>query len=297
MVHPDVSVIISTYNSPRWLELVLTGYFLQRFSGRFDLVIADDGSSEETASLLQRLAVHSPVPLRHVWQPDDGFQKCRILNKAIAVSMGKILLFTDGDCIPQSNMVQMHVDRAKPCSFLTGGYLKLPEKVSFQISLADIKAGFPFQPAWLVRHGYRPSTKLLKLMLPSPLDRLANRITPTKRTWNGHNSSCFREDAIAVNGFNEAIQYGGQDVEFGRRLLHAGIRGRHIRFSTIPVHLYHGHGYVTPGMRERSKMQREATDRNRLIRAPLGLDQWLVDGRLARLSDTDVLRDLSSLAR
>lgn len=274
MAHPDVSVIISTYNSPRWLELVLAGYFLQRFSGRFDLVIADDGSSEETASLLQRLAVHSPVPLRHVWQPDDGFQKCRILNKAIAVSIGKILLFTDGDCIPQSNMIQMHVDRAKPGSFLTGGYLKLPEEVSFQISLADIKAGFPFQPAWLIRHGYRPSTKLLKLMLPSPLDRLANRITPTKRTWNGHNSSCFREDAIAVNGFNEEMQYGGEDVEFGIRLNHLGVCGRHLRYSTIPLHLHHRRPYVTAEMLEVSRQLKLATKSSRLIRTEHGLDQW-----------------------
>lgn len=292
MNQPDVTVIISTYNSPRWLELVLTGYFAQQVSGRFDLVIADDGSTEETASLLQRLAAHSPVPLRHVWQPDDGFQKCRILNKAIAVSTGRILLFTDGDCIPQPNMIQVHLDRAKSGSFLTGGYLKLPEGLSSQISVADVEAGFPFQPEWLVQHGYRPSTKLLKLMLPKPLDRIANRITPTKRTWNGHNSSCFKEDAIAVNGFNEIIQYGGQDVEFGCRLNHVGIRGRHLRFSTLPVHLYHGHGYVKPGMLERSGQQRWETNRKRLVRAEMGLDQWLNSDGSIQLSPGDRVSDL-----
>lgn len=275
MIDPDISVIISTYNSPQWLELVLAGFFAQRFSGQFELVIADDGSTSETGILLERLAAQSRVPLRHVWQPDDGFQKCRILNKAIAIARGKILLFTDGDCIPQPNMLQVHADRAKRGSFLTGGYLKLPENVSSKISISAIQAGLPFNPFWLVQHGYKPSAKLLKLMLPMPLDRIANRLTPTKRTWNGHNASCFREDAIAVNGFNENMQYGGEDVEFGLRLNHLGLPGRHLRFSTIPLHLHHLRSYVTPKMLKRSSELRAKTKTDRLIRADLGLHQWM----------------------
>lgn len=272
---PDMSVILSTYNAPRWLELVLEGYFSQSCDGTFELVIADDGSTEETARLIDRLSAHSPVPIRHVWQPDEGFQKCRILNKAIACSNGQLLLFSDGDCIPQPNMVQTHLSRARPGSFLTGGYLKLPKGMSEAITVDDIKSGRIFRPGWLIRHGFAPSAKLLKLAVPHPWDRLANHLTPTKRTWNGHNSSCYRKDAVAVNGFNEVIQYGGQDVEFGCRLNHAGIHGRHLRFSTIPLHLHHGHAYVTPGMRERSAVQRRRTRQLRLTAAELGLDQWL----------------------
>ncbi|MCX5939988.1 MAG: glycosyltransferase [Cyanobium sp. LacPavin_0818_WC50_MAG_67_9] len=289
----DVSVIISTYNSPRWLELVLYGYFLQEFCGKFEILIADDGSTAETSSVLQGLSAISPCPIRHIWQPDDGFQKCRILNKAIAASKGRILVFTDGDCVPQPNMLQVHADRCKKASFLTGGYLKLPQSLSNAITARDVEAGHLFRATWLVRKGFRPLAKLFKLVLPSPLDRLANVLTPTKRTWNGHNSSCFREDAIAINGFNELIQYGGQDVEFGCRLNHAGVRGRHLRFSTIPVHLYHGHGYVKPGMLERSAAQRLETNRKRLLRAEVGLDQWLRSDGSVRLAYEDRLHDLA----
>lgn len=275
---PEISVIISTYNSPRWLELVLEGYFSQNYSSKFEIIVADDGSTAETSRLIDRLNASAPVEVQHVWQPDDGFQKCRILNKAIARSTGRLLLFTDGDCIPQPNMVALHVNRARPGTFLTGGYLKLPQKISNLITISDIRSGSPFDVGWLMRKGYRLSPRLLKLVVPHPFDRLANRLTPTKRTWNGHNSSCFREDAEAVNGFNELIQYGGQDVEFGCRLNHAGIYGRHLRFSTIPLHLHHGHGYVTPGMRERSAEQRSQTIANRTIRTPIGLDQWMDTG-------------------
>jgi glycosyltransferase involved in cell wall biosynthesis len=284
---PDVSVIISTYNAPRWLELVLEGYFCQAFTGSFELVIADDGSTEETARLIERMSSRSPVSIHHIWQPDEGFQKCRILNKAIAVSCGRLLLFTDGDCIPQPTMVAIHHGQARSGWFLTGGYLKLPKAISEAISVSDIKAGQIFRPGWLIRHGFRPSGKLLKLMLPRPWDRLANQITPTKRTWNGHNSSCHRDDAIAVNGFNEQMQYGGEDVEFGSRLNHFGVRGRHVRFSTIPLHLHHGHSYVKAGMRERNAQIRQQTLHSRLQRSPLGLHQWLREDGSLRLAKDD----------
>ena len=219
---PDVSVIISTYNSPCWLEFVLESYFLQSFGGAFEIIVADDGSTAETGRLIEILSRRSPVPLIHVWQSDQGFQKCRILNKAIAKSAGELLLFTDGDCVPQPHMVKMHAERARFGSFLTGGYLKLPESLSHLISLEDIKQGRVFKPGWLVSNGLQPSASLLKLIFVTPFDRIANHLTPTKRTWNGHNSSCYRADAIAVNGFNEQMQYGGEDVEFGWRLNFSG---------------------------------------------------------------------------
>lgn len=275
MTQPDISVVISTYNAPLALELVLTGYFLQRFSGSFELVIADDGSSQETAELIEKLDAQSEIPIRHIWQPDEGFQKCRILNKAIAQAHGRLLLLTDGDCIPQPNMLQVHADRSSPGKFLTGGYLKLPPQVSKLVTKSSIEKGAIFRPLWLTQNGFVLSPKLLKLMIPRPLDRLANRLTPTKRTWNGHNASCYRSDAIAVNGFNEKMQYGGEDVEFGLRLNYSGIRGEHIRFSTIPVHLFHHHNYVTAEMLAHSAKMLNLTKSQKYKSASLGINQWL----------------------
>ena len=271
----DASVIISTYNSPRWLELVLHGYFIQKFRGKFEILIADDGSTAETASVLERLAAISPWPIRHIWQQDDGFQKCRILNKAIAFSQGNILLFSDGDCIPRSDMVEIHARRSRPGSFLTGGYCKLPELISNKVEVTDIYSGRCFSPAWLIKQGMVPTLKFLKLLVPAPFDRIANRLTPTKRTWNGHNASCYRQDELSVNGFNEQMQYGGEDVEFGLRLNHFGITGRHLRFTTVPLHLFHKHGYVTPGMIEANRTLYEQTVKSKLICAPVGLSQWI----------------------
>ena len=78
-----ISVIFTTYNSPLWLEKVLWGFDAQT-DHNFEIVIADDGSREDTRQLIERFARATDRPIQHIWQADDGFQKCRILNKAVS---------------------------------------------------------------------------------------------------------------------------------------------------------------------------------------------------------------------
>ena len=75
----DTSVIITTYNNPAWLEKVLWSYTCQTRKD-FEILIADDGSNDETRELIEAMRSQVPFPIRHVWQEDDGFRKCRILN-------------------------------------------------------------------------------------------------------------------------------------------------------------------------------------------------------------------------
>ena len=282
------SVIISTYNSPTWLEKTLWGFFCQSRQD-FELLIADDGSRPETLERLRALAARSPVPLAHVWQPDDGFQKCRILNKALAVARGERILLTDGDCIPRRDFVDVHTQLADPGCFLTGTYFKLPKNVADAITEADVQRQDAFRAGWLLRRGLPFTSKLLKLVTGPPVDEWLNRVTPARPTWNGHSASCLRTQAIQVNGFNEDMAYGGLDVEFGLRLNHIGVRTRHIRYNTVTMHLHHGHGYVTPGMREASAKVKERTRHQKLTRAERGLDQWLQpDGRVTLKPDDRV---------
>jgi glycosyltransferase involved in cell wall biosynthesis len=272
---PVISIIISTYNSPNYLGLVLEGYFSQKYDQPFEIIIADDGSTEDTAHLIDYFRGNREASIVHVWQRDEGFQKCRVLNKAIAKSQGILLLFTDGDCIPQPNMLKIHTSHAKRNYFLTGGYLKLSQKVSRLITAHEVHSGAAFNPLWLIRNGLTPSAKLIKLISGSPFDKVANQFTPTRRTWNGHNASCFRDDALAVNGFNETMQYGGEDVEFGLRLNNAGVQGKHIRFSTIPLHLYHNHSYVNSDMIIKNKAITMQTVSEKTTYASIGVSQWI----------------------
>jgi glycosyltransferase involved in cell wall biosynthesis len=269
-----VSVIFSTYNAPAWLEKVLWGFFNQTVSD-FEIVIADDGSGEETRALIQRMQANSPVPLRHVWQADDGFQKCRILNKAIVAAKGEYLIFTDGDCIPRADFIEQHLRYASQDAYLSGGYFKLPMEISEAITEDDIRSQRAFNAKWLEQLGLRKSYKNWKLTAHGFWSRLLNRISPAKPTWNGHNASCHKVHALAINGFDERMQYGGEDCEFGDRLGNYGLKVKRVRYSAVCVHLDHSRSYVTDAMLEKNQKIRAHTLQEGVIRAPLGLDQYL----------------------
>jgi glycosyltransferase involved in cell wall biosynthesis len=269
-----VTVIFSTYNAPAWLEKVLWGFFNQTVSN-FEIVIADDGSGEETRELIKQLQATAPVPVRHVWQADDGFQKCRILNKAIVAATGEYLIFTDGDCIPRADFIEQHLRYASFDAYLSGGYFKLPMNISQAITMDDVRTQRAFNAQWLEQRGLQKSYKNWKLTAQGFWSSLLNRFSPAKPTWNGHNASCHKVHALAVNGFDERMQYGGEDCEFGDRLSNYGLNAKRVRYSAVCIHLDHSRGYVTDAMLERNQKIRDQTVRDGVVRAPLGLDQYL----------------------
>jgi glycosyltransferase involved in cell wall biosynthesis len=256
-----VSVIISTYNSPAWLEKVLWGYECQTHKD-FEVIIADDGSADPTLQLIERFKRESPLTIIHVWHEDRGFQKSEILNKATVAATTDYLIFSDGDCIPRKDFVEVHVRQAQAGRFLSGGYFMLPMETSQRITREDIVSGRAFEVRWLYEHGLPKTLKALKLTSRGWRERFLNFITPTKATWNGHNSSGWKKDIVAVNGFNEQMQYGGQDRELGERLVNKGIEGKQIRYSAVCIHLDHKRGYKTPESIQKNKMIRRET-RNR----------------------------------
>jgi glycosyltransferase involved in cell wall biosynthesis len=267
------SVIFSTYNSPDWMEKVLWGFFAQT-EREFEIIIADDGSRDDTRERIERLSDDSSLTIRHVWQPDEGFQKSRILNKAIAAAHGDYLIFTDGDCIPRNDFVAEHLRHADENSYLSGGYFKLPMTISKAITKDDVTSQRVFSADWLRQQDMNIGISSLKLSSRGQLGDMLNHL-PIKASWNGHNSSCYKKWAIAVNGFDENMQYGGQDAEFGRRLRHSGVKAKRIRYSTICVHLDHGRGYITPEMQANSERIRLNTRRLKLKWTEHGLNQYI----------------------
>ena len=95
------TVLFATYNEPRWLEWVLWGYATQTHKA-FEVIVVDDGSRDDTRARIDALRPQMPYRLRHFWQPDEGYQKCKGMNRAILLAESDYLVFTDGDCIPRS---------------------------------------------------------------------------------------------------------------------------------------------------------------------------------------------------
>lgn len=265
------SVILTTYNHPRWLEKTLWGFSAQSYRD-FEIIVADDGSNEETREVVERLKTEIDIPIQHIWQADDGFQKCRIMNKAIVASRGEYLIFTDGDCIPHPEFVQNHVTLAAENTLLSGGYFKLPLDVSRAISKQDILSGDCTRPGWLLRYGVAFTPKIAKLYSHPLLGAILDALTITRATWNGHSSSTWKKHFIETNGFDERMQYGGQDREFGERLMNLGLKTRQVRYRCSCVHLDHGRGYARPESIAKNRSIRKYTREHRVTRTDYGIE-------------------------
>lgn len=263
-----IGVIISTYNNTEWLEKTLWGYLYQTRKCD-EIIIADDGSGPDTARLIESYA--DRLPLKHVWHEDAGFRKTEILNRAIEASTADYLIFTDQDCVPRHDFVATHARYARKGRYLSGGYFKLPMTISKTVDMPLIASGECFSLKWLTDHGLRTNMKCLKLVKNECIRRFLNHITPARASWNGCNSSAWREDIIAANGFDQRMKYGGEDREFGERLVNAGIKGKQIRYSAILLHLDHSRPYRNEeAIRVNNAIRRE-TRRGHVTRTLYGI--------------------------
>ncbi len=264
------SVILTTYNQPRALELVLWGYVHQDFED-FGILVADDGSGAETGEVIDRMCGETDLRVRRVWHEDRGFRKTEILNRAVVGATGDYLIFSDADCIPRHDFVGTHVRHARRSEFLSGGYLKLPRDISEAVSPEDIRTRHLFSAAWLQKRGWRAGRRRLRLTRSYAFAAMLDRVTPTRPTWNGHNASIWKTALVAVNGFDMDMGYGGLDRALGERLVNAGFSGTQIRHRAPCVHLWHPRPYRTVEVVAENRRVRDRIRETRQVRARVGI--------------------------
>ena len=263
----NTSLVVTTYNWPEALELCLLSVLRQ--SVRPDeVIVADDGSGEPTRARLEELQATYPLPLRHVWHPDEGFQLSRIRNRALAVARGDYILQVDGDVMLHKHFIQDHLNFRKPNFVTSGKRERLNRAESAQVlgtadlSFLDWERRCPWMGIWrlpflwnVFRHFYEQFGK----------DRYYIQ---------GCNMSYWREDALAVNGYNEDfVGWGPEDSEFAARLMNRGLRKQIFRFGGHVYHLHHETNDLT--YQERNLALLRETVKRRLTRCPRGLDEHL----------------------
>lgn len=234
----SISVIVTTYNRPDALHLVLLG-LNQQTQLPDQVIIADDGSSDATRLLIDRFQGQLNYSLKHVWQKDKGFQAARIRNKAVLQADHDYLIFLDGDCIPFPDFIEKHCFLAEPNWFVSGHRILLEKKLTLKI----LKEGLPiYQDSalkWLRYYFQHHSNRLFPL-LRIRLNRL--RKLQAQR-WQGAKScnlGLWKKDFLAVNGFDESfIGWGYEDSDLVIRLIRAHIYRKSGKFAIPVIHLWH----------------------------------------------------------
>lgn len=246
-----LAVVVSAHANWRALDWVLLAYRHQTVPPE-RVVVAEDSEFPEVAEVVARHAAAAPYPITHLHQPNQGFRKWRLLNRAIAEASEDYLVFTDADVLPRRDVVQTFHRLARPGEFLaTGSHINLPATFHEErLKAAQIASGELFERTLLAGVGVRASPG--RLIGPGRVARLLDRLTQ-RDAFVGNLSGAWRDDLLAVHGFDESFRYGGGDRNLGVRLNNAGVRGRRARHSLVCLHLDHGRSYRHQDEVERNK--------------------------------------------
>lgn len=233
-----ISVVVTTYNRPDALRAVLDGLAAQGDRG-FEVIIADDGSRDDTRALIEQTGFGFPVPLSHVWQEDEGFRAGAARNRAAERARGEYLVFLDGDCVPRSDFVARHRALAERGWMVAGNRILLSEAFTAQALREHLPLHDWSADEWREAHRRRDVNRTLPLVhLPlGPLRKITASRWQRARTCN---LGVWMEDFRRVRGFDETFEgWGFEDSDLAVRLLNAGVRRKEGAFATGVLHLWH----------------------------------------------------------
>jgi glycosyltransferase involved in cell wall biosynthesis len=235
---PSISVIVTTYNRPDALEAVVDSLFAQT-DRDVEIIIADDGSGPATFEAVARLQARATLPLRHVWQSDEGFRLSMARNGGIRAARGDYILILDGDCVTQRDYVAQHRRLARRGCMVTGSRILLDAAFTAQVLAGrrDLQSLTLADKLRLRAAGHL--NKVLQLLVKLPdIGRTMKRFR--WRRIKGCNLAIWRSDLERIGGFDESFTgWGHEDADAVLRLHNAGVLRRDGAFATEVFHLWH----------------------------------------------------------
>jgi len=261
------SLLVSTYNRPDALGLCLKTVAQQTILPA-EVVIADDGSAEETTNLIKNIQKNFPVPVKHAWHPDEGFRAAAIRNKGIALCTQDYIVQIDGDIIIHPKFIADHLEMKTPGYFIVGSRVMLSPEQTTRL----MKQGFvDFKKLSREKFAFNG---LRNRFLRNQLARLYKTKGKHQFYAKGANIAFYKEDVVRINGYNEAfVGWGSEDREVAIRLMNAGVKKLSIKMGAVCYHLYHKLNERNNELRNEELMH-EAIDK-KLVWAQDGLDKYL----------------------
>jgi glycosyltransferase involved in cell wall biosynthesis len=255
-----ISLIIATYNKPEYLFHCLKSITeLNEFPE--EIIVADDGSGEETTMLIDEFIAQLPVSLIHVRQEDDGYRLARSRNNGLLKSTGDYLIFIDDDLILHPKFITDHRNYAEKGCFYCGTRVRLgPMKTA-----AIMENHRNIVSCW---EGDLQS-RLNTIRIPF-LHKIITGPSYTYKRLRGCHMAFWKDDMIKINGFDERYtSWGREDSDIAVRMMHAGFKRINLKWAAICYHLHH---HIKQTTSDNDNMLFEVI-RNKAIRSQIGIDQ------------------------
>lgn len=198
-MRPTLSVIVPTFNRSSVLRLCLEALGRQTAPpGSFDVVVADDGSTDDTERTVRSMTSASPFELRYFRQENAGPSRAR--NRAVGESQAPLVLFVNDDTIAEPGMVEHHLsahaEEPAPGVAVLGRITLSPEVERNLFTDLHLDASF---------------------------DAFEGRAELDWRGFVTCNLSLKRDFLLEEGLFQEGL-FPHEDLELGERLSHRGLR-------------------------------------------------------------------------
>jgi len=262
----QVTLIISTYKRPDALRLVFNSIMRQSILPD-EIIVGDDGSGTKTADLIKEYQSKFTIPLKHVWQEDKGFRVASIRNKAIKAALFQYIIEIDGDIVLHEKFIESHINFRRKGLFLQG-HRALINSALTKKAIKNNILDFSFFSLNLKN---RKNT-LHNLFFANIFSRISKNHIGMKAGV----ISFWKEDALAINGFDEDfVGWGKEDTEFAMRLLNLGNKRKDLRFCAVGYHLDHGKSNknLQSDNYKRNVNKLNETIKNNLVRCKNGIEK------------------------
>jgi GT2 family glycosyltransferase len=262
MGKPLVSLIISAYANVQYLNLVIKS-ITQQTDRRFEVIITEDAQHVHMEEYIRSIENH--LNIKHLTQPDIGWQKNKALNRAIEAATTDYLVFIDEDCILHPRFMEYHIKLSEHNCVLAGKRIKL-DPVTTQMILenklwVDDMNGYILKNFFKIK---RQGAKFIEEGLffnPNGVFKFIPKLR-TMYQLKGCNMSFSRKAIYAINGFDEDYSRPaiGEDIDLGWRFKRAGYKLRSLRNLAVQYHLYHKSGWNNQDENIKMMQQKQALD-------------------------------------
>ena len=271
---PDVTLIVTCYNKPELLKIVLQTAILQTTPPK-EIIVADDGSKEENFTATREIRAQTSIPIIHAWQPDEGFRLNRSRNNALSLATGEYVVLLDGDCFVGPHFIEDHRAAARKGRFVAGTRVQIWTRLKERI-LATGDARVGLFTRGVSKRQYAVRSRLLS-KLASTQDKPGAWVTSKNAA--GANVGFWLEDAVRANGFNEVfVGYGGDDVEFFTRLSRLGVARFKMRYLGAAYHFRHDDRARIPRENFQAQLDASLEDDRIRVKDEFGLTRALREG-------------------
>ncbi len=276
MPYPSTTLVISVYKDTEALGFILESLERQSVSPD-EIIISEDGDSPEMAAFVAAQQGRFPR-LVHLTQRDEGWRKNIAMNNAIKAASNDYLIFIDGDCVPYSTFIQGHVENSRKGIVLCGKRFELGPKFTDRIKrrelgFFDLEKKFLWYLPRMANDGARHVEEGFYFPSGTLLSTLTKRYV---RYIIGCNFSCFKEDFLKINGFDESYRLPsvGEDIDLGWRFRGVGIELQSCRNNACMMHLWHKKRFA----------EEEGIINNRILKANFDANRFVCTDGIEKLS-------------